>query len=192
MLIVIACTKGYTQSFSVSDLESEFVSSEGTIANPDPNDDYYFDNVSIANYSRTQSDSLQLQGGGVSEIVDPLADVESNFRPAYVFPSPFALRDGAHLGYDLAESMDIELRIYNAMGHQLVRRSYAAGEEGGKGNNDPRFSNKGTVGLTNTAYNKIPLNYELFNYNISAGIYFFVLLNDGKVVYKGKFAVKPE
>lgn len=192
MLSLIVCTQGYAQSFSISDLESEFVPLRETLSNPDPNDNYYFDNVSIANYSVTRAEQLQLQGSAISEVVDPLAAVESNFRPAYVFPSPFVLREGAHLGYDLAESMDIQLRIYNAMGHELVRRDYAAGEEGGKGNNDPRFSNKGTVGLTNTAYNKIPLNYELFNYNLSAGIYFFVLLNDGNVVYKGKFAIKPE
>jgi hypothetical protein len=41
-------------------------------------------------------------------------------------------------------------------------------------------------------YNLIDINLQTFDgYFLSAGVYFFLILNDGKVLAKGKVAVIP-
>lgn len=95
-----------------------------------------------------------------------------------VYPNPFKLSQGAHIGYSLTQAMDIEIRIYNMRAQEIFRTFLAANTE---------------HTMPAPAYNKFPLNYDTFgNYPLSAGVYFFVLINNGKVIGKGKFALRPE
>jgi len=92
-----------------------------------------------------------------------------------VYPNPFQLRTGAVLGFELSKHADIEIRIYDMRAVELYRGIYLAGTEGGK-----------------VEYNRVPIHQGLFfNAELSSGVYFFVLMSEGKMVGKGKFAVMP-
>ena len=100
--------------------------------------------------------------------------------PAYFYPSPFYLETGSVLGYELAQDMDVEIRIYNLFGNEVFRQSYVAGTQGGLGHSGHQF------------YNKIAFTKESFRgVDMSSGVYLFVLINNGKVIKKGKFAIRP-
>jgi hypothetical protein len=139
---------------------------------------------------------LDVRYGKVSEIVDrdiPLSDentIGNNFivsaqsvvarletTPLF-FPGSFKISNGANLGYRLSKDMDIEIRIYNIRGNMVSSEMYPAGSEGGEG------------GLLNNAYNKVEFNSTNLG-DLPAGIYFFVIINEGKVLGKGKFAILP-
>ena len=93
-----------------------------------------------------------------------------------VFPNPFKFSQGATLGYALSTNMDINLQIYNMFGHKMYDKTFMAGTMGGQA----------------TVPQQIALNSEAFNgTQLSAGVYFYVLLYKGSVVKKGKFAVIP-
>lgn len=103
----------------------------------------------------------------------------SLLRP-YFYPNPWRLSEGSTLGYELPDNMDIQLRIYTMAGHEIFREDYAAGTMGGLGHQE------------HTAYNKIPFDRGSFGgERLPAGIYFFILIHDQKVVAKGKFAIRP-
>jgi hypothetical protein len=133
--------------------------------------DHFFLNPIFLTY-----DDTGFSSGGISEVNDESWSV----RDAYFFPNPFSLSSGAELGYELPRDMDIELRIYNMMGNQVYRAEYPAGTNGGLGR-----------GVNRNVYNRIPFNQSTFSAPLSSGIYFFVLMSDGKVECKGKFAIKP-
>ena len=114
--------------------------------------------------------------GAVSEL--PGSSIEVN--NAYFFPNPFALSSGTELGYELSRDMDIELRIYNMMANEIYRTEYPSGTQGGLGR-----------GTSRNIYNRIRFTQATFGAPLSAGIYFFVMMNDGNVIHKGKFAVRP-
>ncbi|MSR89168.1 MAG: T9SS type A sorting domain-containing protein [Candidatus Margulisbacteria bacterium] len=98
----------------------------------------------------------------------------------YFFPNPFYMESGSTLGYELNQDMDIQLRIYNMAGYEIFQSNYLAGTMGGLGNANHQF------------YNKIHFDQSSFRgHDLSSGIYLFVLINNNKVIQKGKFAVKP-
>lgn len=91
------------------------------------------------------------------------------------YPNPFSVSAGSELGYKLSKNMDVEVRIYDIRANEIFRGSYTAGTHGGL-----------------TGYNKVRFDLAtLGRYELSAGIYFFVLMHDGKVLGRGKFAVRP-
>ncbi|RAP38786.1 hypothetical protein DID80_02100 [Candidatus Marinamargulisbacteria bacterium SCGC AAA071-K20] len=133
---------------------------------------------------------IRYQWGGISIPGDPGSSVdnllsfdltpEMTFPPLF-YPSPFRLTDGTTLGYQLNQALDMELRIYDMRGNEIFRKFFAsATDQGGR-----------------TGYNYIPFNQptEVFNNNLPenmpSGVYFYILLNDGKVLGKGKFALLP-
>ncbi len=108
---------------------------------------------------------------------EPTASAQIRLEPLF-YPNPFRLSDGAELGYQLSKNLDIEIRIYNMYGQEFFRDVYKSGTNGGFGGD-----------LT---YNKIAFTASSFGgHYLPAGIYFFILINDGKVLGKGKFAIKP-
>jgi hypothetical protein len=116
--------------------------------------------------------------------VDTTLDVVNDPKitsPALFYPSPFRIKDGTTLGFQLNQALDMDLRIYDMRGNEIYRTSFAnTTEQGGK-----------------SGYNKIPFNQpgELFNRtlpeNMPSGVYFYVLINEDDVLGKGKFAVLP-
>jgi hypothetical protein len=125
--------------------------------------------------------SMEVQESGSesgSSLINVLA-LDPTLKP-YFYPSPFYLESGSTLGYELAQDMDIEVRIYNLFGNEVFRQSYLAGTQGGLGHSGHQF------------YNKIAFTKESFRgVDMPSGVYLFVLINNGKVIQKGKFAIRP-
>ena len=114
---------------------------------------------------------------GTAEI--PILSQDGLLKP-YFYPNPFYIETGSTLGYELTQDMDIQIRIYNMAGNEIFRSNYMAGTMGGLGNANHQF------------YNKIAFDQSSFRgHDLSSGIYLFVLINNNKVIQKGKFAVKP-
>jgi len=94
---------------------------------------------------------------------------------ALFYPNPARQADLAKLGYQLSKNMDIELQMYDMMANRIFKNTFPAGTNGGK-----------------SGYNKLTLNLDTFSgYALSAGVYFYLLMHDGKVLAKGKVAVIP-
>lgn len=94
--------------------------------------------------------------------------------PPLVYPNPFRQQTGAKLGYGLAgEINEIEIQIYDMMANLITKKTFK--DQGAR-----------------QGYNLIDINLQTFDgYYLSAGVYFFLILNDGKVLAKGKVAVIP-
>ena len=91
------------------------------------------------------------------------------------FPNPFQAESGTTIGYILSKNMDVELKIFDMMGNLVSSIEKPAGAMGG------------LWGL-----NKVPINQSNFGGTIlSAGVYFYLLINNGKILGKGKMAVIP-
>lgn len=91
------------------------------------------------------------------------------------YPNPFRYQNSARLTYTLSKDMDIEIRLYNMRGHEIFREIFLAGELGAE-----------------AGYNIVTFSADtLDNFDLSAGIYFFILINENKVLGKGKFGVMP-
>lgn len=96
--------------------------------------------------------------------------------PPLIYPSPFRMEEGGILGYGLSRSdIDLELRIYDMFGYEVVRKTYSSNEMGGF-----------------LGYNRLTLDAAFFEYKpIPAGVYFYVFVHEGTFFGKGKFAVVP-
>ena len=53
---------------------------------------------------------------------------------ALVYPNPFRQNSvkGGILGYELSKPMDVEIHMYDMMGHLIVKRTFNRGTDGGK------------------------------------------------------------
>jgi len=91
------------------------------------------------------------------------------------YPNPFKADKGTTIGYVLSKSMDVELKVFDMMGNLITSIERPAGAFGG------------LRGL-----NKISISsYNFGGTLLSAGVYFYLLMNQGKVLGKGKMAVIP-
>lgn len=94
---------------------------------------------------------------------------------ALFYPNPARQTDTAQLGYQLSKNMDVELQMYDMMANRIFRGVFLAGANGGK-----------------AGYNKLTLNLDTFSgHFLSAGVYFYLILHEGKVLARGKVAVVP-
>jgi len=94
---------------------------------------------------------------------------------ALFYPNPARQEDDARLGYQLSKNMDIELVMYDMMANKIFKNTFLAGTNGGK-----------------AGYNKLKLDLDTFSgYFLSAGVYFYLLMHEGKILAKGKVAVIP-
>lgn len=95
---------------------------------------------------------------------------------ALVYPNPFRLQTGvAQLGYRLSKDMDIQIQVYDMMANMILKRTFYAGATGAQ---------KG--------YNKLWIDNEVFEgERLSSGVYFYLIIHEGKVLARGKMAVKP-
>ena len=91
------------------------------------------------------------------------------------FPNPFPAKTGTTIGYFLSKNMNIELKIFDMMGNLVSSIEKPAGSLGGM-----QGMNKVSIGSSNFE--------EML---LSAGVYFYLLIHDGKVLGKGKMAVIP-
>jgi len=124
--------------------------------------------------SRLSWDQSQLYSAGILTIVGSSADMLAS-RPLNA-PNPFKLNEGSMLGYYLNTAADIELRAYKSSGNEVFRTTFIKDvHEGAK-----------------AGYNRVMLSRNMFGQDLSAGIYPYLLISDGKVVGKGKLAINPE
>jgi large repetitive protein len=124
--------------------------------------------------SRLTWDQSQLYSAGILTVVGSSSDLLAS-RPLNA-PNPFKLSDGSMLGYYLNTAADIELRVYRSSGNEVFRTTFIKDvHEGAK-----------------AGYNRVILSRNMFGQDLSAGIYPYLLISEGNVVGKGKFAVNPE
>jgi hypothetical protein len=92
------------------------------------------------------------------------------------YPNPFRLAStGTTLGYVLTDNAPIQIKFYSILGQMVGMQTYNSGDPGGK-----------------AGYNAVPISISTFGGNtLSAGIYFYLVISDGKVLGKGKMAVNP-
>lgn len=112
-----------------------------------------------------------------SKIVDDASLVPQILDTPLVYPNPFrqSISEGAVLSYTMNKDFDVEIHIYNLMSQRVFKQTFQAGSIGArKGDNRLKVNNESLLG-----------------YNLSAGVYFFVIINDGNVLSKGKMVVKP-
>ncbi|RAP32937.1 hypothetical protein DID80_08385 [Candidatus Marinamargulisbacteria bacterium SCGC AAA071-K20] len=119
----------------------------------------------------------ELSRSAISE-VDVQASIKSSVTGKLLnYPNPCRFNtEGTTIGYYLSKDMDITLDIFDAVGNKLLSKTYDATENGGSG----------------SQYNEIVLSTSDFNgASLSAGIYFYYLLNEGDILAKSKLAVIP-
>ena len=91
------------------------------------------------------------------------------------YPNPFRKGNSTTFYYSLSKAMDIEIRIYDLLANEIAKVIRNAG-------------------LSGASYgpNKIALNdIGIDPHDMAAGAYFYVIMNNGKVLAKGKMAVIP-
>lgn len=97
-----------------------------------------------------------------------------NDRPLN-YPNPFVMSTGTSIVYFLNSSATIDLHIYTAYGSQVYQQTFDSGSQGGQ-----------------AGPNEVPVNQDLVGDSWPSGVYFYLLMNDGEVVGKGKLALRPE
>ena len=106
-------------------------------------------------------------------IVTPLAsNTGAVSGELLVYPNPVTGVSESELGYRLSDNVDVEIKIYNMRANLVAKRSI------------PR----GGLGAV-AGYNRIPLSWLMSHSNWSGGVYFVLLLDNGKVMGRTKFSV---
>ena len=93
------------------------------------------------------------------------------------YPSPLGQRYSGRpmIQYELNKDASIEIRIYDMKGSQIWREQCSAGAIGGVQGKNIYYLDK-----DNFAWNQLP-----------SGPYFYLVMNENRVISKGKFAVIP-
>ena len=95
--------------------------------------------------------------------------------PALFYPNPCRLSEQGNIGYELSEALDMDLRIYDIKGNLIYKDILLANTLGG-----------------HREYNRVPINFQSIGLgDLPSSVYFFLLMNNGKVLGKGKFVVMP-
>ena len=85
-------------------------------------------------------------------------------------PNPFQFSQGTTLVYNLSQSSDVQLVMYDVRGQMILKRHFAAGTNGGRSHR-----------------NRVVISQHDFNgFGLSNGVYFYVLITNGKILGKGK------
>lgn len=110
-------------------------------------------------------------------LVEALPHIQTVEKPIIplTFPNPFRFNTGAQIGYTLPRDMAIELKLFSMTGRSLASHTFSPGFEGGK-----------------SGYNRIPITTSLFDGTTpSAGVYFYLLLCQGKVIARERMVIIP-
>jgi hypothetical protein len=92
---------------------------------------------------------------------------------ALPYPNPMNFnKGGGEIGYLLSTDMNMELRVYD-MGLNLVyQQKYIGGFEG-----------------AHSGYNKVPFNEIVVGYPLATGVYFYILIYEGKILAREKLVI---
>ena len=105
-----------------------------------------------------------------NQSIDP--EVLDHFKVA---PSPMRLGGASFFGYRLNIDMAVSIEIFDRRGRRLAGKSFNAGDYPG-----------GRAG-----YNTVPIDSQLLDGDVPAGIYYALLFYDGNVVKRTKFEIQP-
>ena len=135
--------------------------------------------ILITSRFRGQGAAVVAQGSGHLAVLDEGDHSETIIPailgPALVYPNPSRLATGTELGYTLSKHMDIDIKFYDMLANLILQQHFPAGSPGGQ-----------------AGFNLFGINLTTFGSTaLSAGVYFYILLNNGKVLGKGKLAVIP-
>jgi len=144
------------------------------------------DQLVISSYAIDAFNADQVPTDNEDALTTEISDSETLSEPVQVvgkmlnYPNPFRFKTtGTTIRYQLNQDAPVELRVYDPFANEILRESYAYGQNGGKGN-QPDYTNE------------IIINPTSFNTsNIPSGIYFYLLLHENTVLAKGKMAVIP-
>lgn len=107
--------------------------------------------------------------GVISSITSETEEVQIE-NPLF-YPSPFSIGDEVQLGFSLNVAAEIELRLYDMRGNEVLRHDY---------------------GMQQFGYVKLDFDESVYgSRSYPAGVYYYVILSDGKTLGNGKFAVLP-
>ena len=96
-------------------------------------------------------------------------------KPLLNYPNPARQKEGIEIRYGLSRDAEIELQIYDMTANLVFKNQFAKGAQGAK-----------------VGYNRLYLTMNSFDkFALSAGVYFYLLVNEGVVIAKGKMAVVP-
>ncbi|RAP34069.1 hypothetical protein DID75_00395 [Candidatus Marinamargulisbacteria bacterium SCGC AG-410-N11] len=138
---------------------------------------------------QNRKDKLIIVNAGFSAVKNSVAlgfqdlqmmEDEENVEPkvigdALCYPNPFRQATGTTLGYELSKDMDIDIYLYNMMAQLIAKKTYSKQTDGGHG-----------------GYNTLNLEANFLDGKmLSAGVYFYLIVHNDKVLAKGKMAVKP-
>jgi len=105
----------------------------------------------------------------ISSVLSDTEDVAID-NPLF-YPSPFSIGDDVQLGFSLNIAANIELRIYDMRGNNVLRYDY---------------------GLQQYGYVKLNFDSSVYgSKDFPAGVYYYLILSDGDILGSGKFAIIP-
>ncbi len=115
---------------------------------------------------------------GTAGEIKPLEVAAAIIGPVLNFPNPFRMVEGTQIGYQLSKAMDLEIHLYDIFGHLLLKKEIHSGDPGAKGPPDD--------------YNLVTIDQTTLNGKyLPSSVYFYFIVNEGKVLGKGKMAVIP-
>jgi|GEM_PF-5520508 len=121
-------------------------------------------------------DSITSTGEGLAAYKGvPKVAFKGEYGKALIYPNPAKHLEEAEMIYYLPDNVDIELRMYDMLANEILRSTFFAGTPGGQ------------MGANVLKFNTL----TFAGYELSAGVYFVVLVNNGKVLMKTKLAVVP-
>lgn len=117
-------------------------------------------------------DSNDLYTGGTLSIIGTATGLSD--RPLN-YPNPFKWSQGTYIGYTLNGANDTELRVYTIRGQEILKQSFTANV------------NQGAL----AGYNKVQINNSLSGEPWPAGVYPYLILQNGDVIGRGRMVVIP-
>jgi uncharacterized repeat protein (TIGR02543 family) len=91
------------------------------------------------------------------------------------YPNPFKWSQGTYIGYTLKGAQDTELRVYTLRGQEIYKKTFVSNAEQG----------------ALAGYNKIQISTMTTSEPWSAGVYPYLILQNGDVIGRGRMVVIP-
>lgn len=136
---------------------------------------YGFSNVASAKSSLTTGElALKAVGESSTEELDGPPEIIGRVLN---YPNPFvrSLHPSTTIRYVLTKKGEMDVKIYDLQANLIFSETYTSGEGGG-------FEGP----------NRLEIDKDMLGgYELSAGVYFYYILHNGKVLGKGKMAVVP-
>lgn len=170
LLLTLVCLHVFTPLFAASDItiidQNNFI--ETLNFNPAGSTAPLI--LLSATWESLSLDRSGFNSNGVISSITKETEAVSIENPLF-YPSPFSIGDSVQIGFSLNVAAEIELRVYDMRGNEVIRHDY---------------------GLVQFGYPKLNFDVSVYgNKSYPAGVYYYVILSDGKALGNGKFALLP-